>query len=99
MASASGAVVGAGTSAPPTISTRNFLAGNMYLEGQIIVERHLHAFVTDTMRAKYPPTPAQAAARQAYLDHEAADAQEARDLPASFAIAEQSVQDLSLIHI
>ena len=93
MASGTGAVGGAGTSAPPTISTRDFLAANIYLEGQIIFEQRLHAFVTDTMRAKFPPTPAQAAARQAFLHDEAADAQEARDLPELFAIAEKTVQD------
>ena len=58
MASASGAVGGADTSARPTISTRHFLAGNMYLEGQVSVEQHLHGFVTGTrhyacVRAKH----------------------------------------------
>ena len=84
-----------GTSAPPTISTRDFLAANIYLDGQTIFERCLHAFITHTMRAKYPPTPAQEKARRAFLREQAADAKEARDLPGLLAAAEQTKEQAS----
>ena len=94
----SGAAAVAGdASTPPAVnvSTRDFLAANVYLDGQIIFERCLHAFVTDTMRAKYPPTAAQEKARRVFLREQAADANEARDLPGLLAAAEQTKEQAS----
>ena len=86
-------------SAPPAIiiSTRDFLAASIYLDGQIIFERFLHAFVTRTMRAKYPPTQAQEEARRAFLRGQTADAQEARDLPGKVAAAKQAKEQAAAV--